>query len=105
MVNHISECLRGIVNLIIIGTLPTLGAQRLGIGDLLLRMAQSSKAVLWSILALVLYFRGGDTSHADTLKHAALRELIDATSPAMDVNAGIEHVAAGLVLCLVEVTS
>lgn len=75
---------------------------------LLLRMAlnsrsSSSKAVLLSLLALSAYHRRGDSDHARRLKHAALQALIGATDSQMGANSSIEHIAAGLVLCVTEV--
>lgn len=69
---------------------------------MLLRMAQSSKAVLWSLLALSIYHRGGDLVYADKLKESALQALIGTVGPTMDLYAAVLHIAAGLILCIVE---
>ncbi|RII09766.1 hypothetical protein CUC08_Gglean005756 [Alternaria sp. MG1] len=40
--------------------------------------------------------------HAARAKNAAIEALVSATSPGLDSDASIEHIATGLVLCLVE---
>jgi hypothetical protein len=85
-----------------------LGPDRQRIRDILFRMALSettlsANAVLLSLLALSSYHRGGVLEYASHMKDAALRALIAAADPEMDSNAAIRHVAAGLILCLVEV--
>jgi len=93
-----------------IGILPTLGREKAGIGRLLLRMALSgrskaSKALLLSVVALASRHRGHDAVHAARAKNAAIDALISATSSEMDHDASIEHIATGLTLCLVEVST
>jgi hypothetical protein len=48
--------------------------------------------------------RGNDMMHAARAKNAAIEALVSATSPGLDSDASIEHIATGLVLCLVEVS-
>ena len=87
-----------------------LGSDKERICQLLIRIAlsdrtQASKAVLLSVLALASYHRGNDLAFAARMKHAALRTLLEATGQTMDAFAGIEHIAAGAVLCIIEVTN
>ena len=93
-----------------ISILPTLGREKTAIGRLLLRMALSgrskaSKALLLSVVALASRHRGHDAVHAARAKNAAIDALISATSSEMDHDASIEHIATGLTLCLVEVST
>lgn len=44
-------------------------------------------------------------TYAARAKNAAIDALISATGPEMESDAGIEHIATGLVLCLVEVST
>jgi len=95
---------------VVIGILPTLGREKAAIGRLLLRMALSerskaSKAVLLSVVALASRHRGHDAVHAARAKNAATDALISAASSEMDHDASIEHIATGLTLCLVEVST
>ena len=90
--------------------LPTLGRDKAGIGRLLLRMALSgrskaSKALLLSLVALASRHRGHDAVHAAHAKNAAIDALISATSSELDYDASIDHIATGLTLCLVEVST
>ncbi|CAN9391540.1 unnamed protein product [Alternaria alternata] len=55
-------------------------------------------------LALASRHRGNDMMHAARAKNAAIEALVSATSPGLDSDASIEHIATGLVLCLVEVS-
>jgi hypothetical protein len=83
-----------------------LGTDRANLGQLLVQAAlsnrsQSSKAIYHSILALASYHRGGNRVNVDLLKRAALRNLRTHTDPGMCE--GAEHVAANLLLCVLEV--
>ncbi|CAN9240593.1 unnamed protein product [Alternaria alternata] len=59
-------------------------------------------ALLLSLVALASRHRGNDMMHAARAKNAAIEALVSATSPGLDSDASIEHIATGLVLCLVE---
>jgi hypothetical protein len=61
-------------------------------------------ALLLSLVALASRHRGNDMMHAARAKNAAIEALVSATSPGLDSDASIEHIATGLVLCLVELT-
>ncbi|RYN42116.1 hypothetical protein AA0112_g2031 [Alternaria arborescens] len=92
---------------VVVGFLPSVGRERTEIGRLLLRMALSgrsisSMALLLSLVALASRHRGNDMMHAARAKNAAIEALVSATSPGLDSEASIEHIATGLVLCLVE---
>ncbi|KAF7681122.1 hypothetical protein GT037_000098 [Alternaria burnsii] len=92
---------------VVIGILPSVGRERTEVGRLLLRMALSgrsisSMALLLSLVALGSRHRGNDMMHAARAKNAAIEALVSATSPGLDSDASIEHIATGLVLCLVE---
>lgn len=65
-------------------------------------MAQSSQAVLWSLLSLAVYHQDGDLDCADKLRESAVQLLLGLIKPTMDAHAAIEHIAAGLLLCIVE---
>ncbi|OAG16232.1 hypothetical protein CC77DRAFT_1024123 [Alternaria alternata] len=92
---------------VVVGILPSVGRERNEVGRLLLRMALSgrsisSMALLLSLVALASRHRGNDMMHAARAKNAAIEALVSATSPGLDSDASIEHIATGLVLCLVE---
>ncbi|OWY47523.1 uncharacterized protein AALT_g6558 [Alternaria alternata] len=92
---------------VVVGILPSVGRERTEVGRLLLRMALSgrsisSMALLLSLVALASRHRGNDMVHAARAKNAAIEALVSATSPGLDSDASIEHIATGLVLCLVE---
>jgi hypothetical protein len=94
---------------VVVGILPSVGRERTEVGRLLLRMALSgrsisSMALLLSLVALASRHRGNDMVHAARAKNAAIEALVSATSPGLDSDASIEHIATGLVLCLVEVS-
>ncbi|KAF1841919.1 uncharacterized protein K460DRAFT_358611 [Cucurbitaria berberidis CBS 394.84] len=63
---------------------------------------QASRAVLYSLLALASYHRGDDLAFASRMHQVALETLLHATGPEMDADVIIEHIATGLILCVVE---
>lgn len=78
------------------------------IREVLVRMALSDNspcatAILKSALALASYHRDRDHSHADRLKIAALRALAASTQGVIGADESIRHVAAGMLLCTLEV--
>jgi hypothetical protein len=88
--------------------LPMLGSDRPRISRILVQMALSnrslsSKAVLRSLLALVSHYRGDDLAYAIRTKHVAIETLIYSSKPDMDVLTATEHIAAGIILCIVVV--
>jgi hypothetical protein len=90
--------------------LPMLGSDRQRICRLLIQMAlsdrsQSSKAVLFSLLALVSHYRGDDPANASRTKHDAIETLIATSKPDMDLITAVEHIAAGVLLCIVVVSN
>ncbi|KAG9192943.1 hypothetical protein G6011_11677 [Alternaria panax] len=92
---------------VVVGILPTLGRDKMTIGRVLMRMAlagrsKASKAVLLSLIAFASRHRGNDMAYAACAKNAAIDVLIIATGSEMDADTSIEHIAAGLTLCLVE---
>ncbi|KAH7380058.1 fungal-specific transcription factor domain-containing protein [Pyrenochaeta sp. MPI-SDFR-AT-0127] len=92
---------------VVINILPMLGSNRKTIHRILLQTALSnrtkaSRAVLLSLLALASYHRGDDLASAARMKYSALQALLKATGAEIDANAGIEHVIAGVLLCVVE---
>lgn len=89
--------------------LPMLDSDRPRIRKLLMQMAMSddtdsSKAVLQSMLALATLHRDGQQSHAERLKLSAIRALLVSMNEDMDARAGIQHIAAGMLLCSFEVS-
>jgi hypothetical protein len=87
-----------------------LASDRKRIRRLLMQMAlsnrsQSSKAVLLSLLALVSHYREDDPAYAARTKHAAIETLIKASVPEMDLTTAFEHIAAGIILCVVVVST
>jgi hypothetical protein len=85
------------------------GSDRKRICRLLMQMAlsdrsQSSKAVLFSLLALVSHYRGDDPAYASRTKHDAIETLIATSKPDMDLLTAVEHIAAGVLLCIVVVS-
>jgi hypothetical protein len=93
--------------MVIIDLLPMLGTNRARLGSLILESARSSNktrssnAVLHAVLALASYHRGDNTFEVDRHKRTALRHLYDHTDP--DMCQATEHVAANLILCVLEV--
>jgi hypothetical protein len=90
--------------------LPMLASDRTRIRRLLMQMAlsdrsRSSKAVLLSLLALVSHYREDDLAYAARTKHEAIKTLIAASKPEMDVLTAVEHIAAGVILCVVVVST
>lgn len=90
----------------IINFLPTGSIDRACLGDYLVEIAisgrnQSSRAVYHAILALASYHRGNNMVEADRLKSLALNDLLAQEQP--DVQDGIAHISANLLLCVVEV--
>ncbi|EEU43814.1 uncharacterized protein NECHADRAFT_73999 [Fusarium vanettenii 77-13-4] len=78
------------------------------IREVLVRMALSDNspcatAILKSALALASYHRDRDHSHADRLKIAALRALAASTQGVIGADESIRHVAAGMLLCTLEI--
>ncbi|RSL91643.1 hypothetical protein CEP52_014216 [Fusarium oligoseptatum] len=63
----------------------------------------SATAILKSALALASYHRDKDHSHADRLKIAALRALASSTQGTIGADESIRHVAAGMLLCTLEI--
>jgi hypothetical protein len=91
---------------VIIGLLPTVHSTRARLGDYLvdvalLRRSQSSKALYHAILALAFQHRDNNLLEAERLKSAALSDLL--THDHTDSQDGIEHIAANLLLCVLEV--
>jgi hypothetical protein len=91
---------------VIIDLLPTGSIERAGLGNYLVEIAlsgrnQSSRAVYYAILALASYHRGNNMVEADRLKSLALNDLLAQEQP--DVQDGIAHISANLLLCVVEV--
>jgi hypothetical protein len=66
--------------------------------------SEASRAVLLSLFAFASRHRGNDMTYAARAKNAAIDALISATDTDMDFDTGVEHIAAGLTLCLVEVS-
>lgn len=89
--------------------LPMLGTDRARLGRLILERAlshnktRSSNAVLHAVLALASYHRGDNTLEVDKYKRIALRDLYHHIDP--DMCQATEHVAANLVLCVLDVRS
>ena len=99
---------RPTVEAVVSNSLAMLDSDRTRIRHLLMQMAladnkPASKAVLQSILALASLHRDGDQSHAARLKPSALRALTASTERGINARAGIQHIAAGLLLCAFEV--
>jgi hypothetical protein len=67
--------------------------------------SKASRAVLLSLIAFASRHRGNDRAYAARAKNAAIDALISATGAEMDTDTGIEHIAAGLTLSLVEVSN
>ena len=89
-----------------INVLPTMYTDRARLGKILLRLAlsnrsQSSRAVYYAIVALASQHRNRDEIEVDQLKDAALQALHP--NDTMSIDDGIEHIAANLLLCIVEV--
>ena len=90
----------------IIDLLPTGSIERAYLGNYLVKIAlsgrnHSSRAVFHAILALASYHRGNNMVEADRLKSLALNDLMAQAQP--DMQDGIAHIAANLLLCVVEV--
>jgi hypothetical protein len=89
--------------------LPMLGTDRARLGRLILERALSynktlsSNAVLHAVLALASYHRGDNTLEVDKYKRIALRDLYHHIDP--DMCQATEHVAANLILCVLDVRS
>lgn len=88
--------------------LAMLDSDRARICRLLMQMALSddspaSKAVLQSILALASLHRDGDQAGAARLKLSALSALLASTENGISAKSGIQHIAAGMLLCAYEV--
>lgn len=89
-------------------SLTTFGHDPATVGDLLVRMAftdnsPSSSAVLQSLLALASVHLYGLQDQAGELKLSALKALGDASSLPIGSAEAMQHVAAGMLLCSVEV--
>lgn len=89
-------------------SLMAFGHDALKIREILVRMAlsdnsPSATAILQSTLALASYHRDKDHSRADRLKIAALRALAASTQGVIGVEESIRHIAAGMLLCTLEV--
>jgi hypothetical protein len=91
---------------VIVELLPGEHSTRARLGEYLVdvalaRRSQSSKALYKAILALALHHRDNNSSGAERLKSSALNHLLtnDHSSP----KDGIEHIAANLLLCVLEV--
>ena len=78
--------------------------RRILVNMALSKRTQASRAVLHSILALASYHRGNNHAFAAQMKCSALQALLDAIGPEIDASAAIEHIAAGIILCIVEVS-
>jgi hypothetical protein len=63
--------------------------------------SQASRALYNAILALASYHRGDDMLEVDSFKGAALRDLY--THADISMCDGTKHVAANLLLCVLEV--
>lgn len=86
--------------------MPSGSIERAGLGNYLIKIALSgrnraSRAVYYAILALASYHRGNNMVEADQLKSIALNDLLAQIQP--DIQDGIAHIAANLLLCVVEV--
>jgi Fungal specific transcription factor domain len=86
-----------------------LDSDRARIRGLLIQMAllddtPSSKAVLQSILALTSLYRDGQQEHAAKLKLSALHALMESPERHLSPRGGIQHIAAGILLCSFEVS-
>jgi hypothetical protein len=92
-----------------VDVLPMLGTDRGRLGRLILERAlsctrtRSSNAVLHAVLALASYHRGDNTLEVDRYKRIALRDLYHHIDP--DMCQATEHVAANLILCVLDVRS
>jgi hypothetical protein len=94
------------VELVVVELLPALYTDRVKICEILVQSAlsnrgQSSRAIRNAMLALASYHRGNDPMEVERLKGAALRDLYTHSAP--DMCHGSEHVAANLLLCVLEV--
>ncbi|KFY12546.1 hypothetical protein V492_03819 [Pseudogymnoascus sp. VKM F-4246] len=93
--------------MVVSNTLPMLDTDRSRIRRLLLQMAvsddsPSSKAVLLSILALSSLHRDGQQEHAAQLKQSAIQALLASPEKHLSPEAGIKHIAAGILLASFE---
>lgn len=98
-----------VVEMVVSNTLAMLDSDRTRIRRLLMQMALSddtppSKAVLQSILALASLHRSGQQEHAAQLKLSALHALMASPERHLSPKAGIQHIAAGILLCSFEVS-
>lgn len=89
------------------GTLTTFGEEP--VGSFILRIALSGNslsivAVQQAILALSYLFRYGAGLQAEKLKLSGLRALITSAGNGMSSEDAVQHVAAGMILCLFEVS-
>lgn len=88
------------------GSLTALGAEP--VGNFILRIALSGNspsvvAVQQAMLALSYLCRYGAGLQAERLKLSALRALITSAGTGMTSENAVQHVAAGMILCLFEV--
>ena len=86
----------------------TFGHDTTDIRNILLRMALTdgspgSKAVMQSILALSSLHRFGPRPQAINLKSSALQTLAATLATGIDTKVALQHVAAGMLLCMFEV--
>lgn len=90
-------------------TVNTFGVNALDIRNIILRMALSdgsptTKAVVQSILAVASLHRFGPRPEAVNHKLSALETLASSLSVGIDKDKALQHIVAGMLLCLFEVT-
>lgn len=105
----ISRLLKQPVETAVIAIFPVLQTTQSKLCQILLRMAledesPSSKAMLNSIFALAAFIRDGNKSHTARYKLAALDYLMVSTEQGITCHTSIKHIAAGIILCIFEVT-
>jgi hypothetical protein len=74
---------------------------RLLIEKALSNRSQASRALYHSVLALASYHRGDGMLEVDRSKRAAIRDLYTHTD--MTIDDGVDHIAANMLLCVLEV--
>ena len=96
------------VETVVSNILAMLDSDRARVRQTLMKMAlsdnePSSRAVLESILALTSLYRDGHQYYAARRKLSALRALLASTEKGISAKGGIQHIAAGILLCTFEV--
>lgn len=86
--------------------LPTVDVDRARLGEYLIELAlsktnHSSRAVYNAILALASYHRGSNVTETEGFKSSSLNDLL--AQDRSDLEDNIRHIAANLLLCVVEV--